>query len=99
MKHSAIFCCVAGSALMIGGGCASTMSATRTAPEITLTGSNDTVALATLEPAQTTAVTASPKTFHLGAGDSLGQAIYANYATIARANAGWQYASSPTDSE
>lgn len=31
--------------------------------------------------------------FRLGAGDSLGHAVYENYVTIVRANPKWQYAS------
>jgi hypothetical protein len=31
--------------------------------------------------------------FRLGAGDSLGQAVYENYVTIVRTNPKWQYAS------
>ena len=86
MKHTAILSTVSAMALFVSGGCSSTQTAS--APS-----ANTAVALTTLGPVQTARASSQPRTFRLGAGDALGQAIYDNYATIARSNAGWQYAS------
>lgn len=93
MRCSAIVCSLA-MLVLFAGGCSSSRLAAYTQPEVTLQGPSNTVALATLEPAPVQRAS-TQRTFQLGAGDALGQAIFANYAAIARANAGWQYANAP----
>ena len=82
-------------AVLFAGGCSSSRLSAYTQPEVTLVAPNDTVALTTLEPAPVQRPS-TQRSVQLGAGDALGQAIFANYAAIARANAGWQYANVPT---
>ena len=79
-------------ACLCAGGCASTPHETR----VFVMPSSNSIALTTLEPMQHGDAAQPTRTYQLGAGDALGQAIYANYAVLARANAGWQYASGET---
>lgn len=88
MKSTAslILTCTLASIML--GGCASTQTESR----VFIMPSSSTISLGTLEPVHTNATKQNGPVFQLGAGDALGQQIYANYAVIARANAGWQYA-------
>lgn len=95
MRRLVAVCSLTIIAVLFAGGCSSTRLAAYTQPETTLVGPTQTVALTTLGPAATQR-TSSQRFYQLGAGDALGQAIFANYAAIARANAGWQYANVPT---
>jgi hypothetical protein len=90
MKSSALISSLALVVVMCVGGCSSSRLAAYSQPQVTLDQSS-TVALGTFEPAPVHRTT-TQRAFQLGAGDALGQAIFANYAAIARANAGWQYA-------
>jgi hypothetical protein len=95
MKCSAMICSFALIVVLFASGCSSSRLAAYSQPEVTLSGQSNTVALTTLEPARAQR-SSTQRSFQLGAGDALGQAIFANYAAIARANAGWQYANAPT---
>ena len=95
MRCTALGCLLAVAVVLFAGGCSSSRLASYSQPEVTLQGSSDTVALTTFEPAPVQRVS-TQRTYQLGAGDVLGQAIFANYAAIARANAGWQYAGAST---
>ena len=105
MKSIATMLVCSISACLSLGGCAST----QTQSHVFLMAPANSIAMTTLEvqradahrSGSTTSGQFSPPgrttaAFHLGAGDALGQAIYANYAVLARANAGWQYAGAST---
>jgi hypothetical protein len=83
---------IIGIACIVVGGCASTQQDSR----VFVMPSSSTVALTTLEPVHGPSTGQQIRSFRLGAGDALGEQIYANYAVLARANAGWQYASGST---
>lgn len=71
------------------------MSGCESSQKCRLTGATPVVSLGAIGSSDSDELPLRPRSsrsFHLGAGDALGQAIYANYAAIARANAGWQYA-------
>ena|SRR5688572_11743384 len=72
---------------LVTGGCAASHGDRYAARSI---AADQFVALTIVGPAP--AQSADPAGVRLGAGDSLGQAVYQNYATIVRANPKWQFA-------
>lgn len=73
---------------LLNGGCASTNSVDDEEVELC----QPRIALAVIGPIEESNADASPTLFHLGAGDTLGQAIYANYVSFVSANGGWRLA-------
>ena len=72
---------------LAAGGCASPNAHNTMAVR---TSAEQFVALAVLGPDRPSDVPAGG--FRLGAGDSLGEAVYENYLTVVRSNPQWQYA-------
>lgn len=88
MKRTTSVACLLGlTAIAFGcGGCANQASMR----------AHQDYALTTLGPEMDPSGPQQPGVFRLGAGDALGQAIFANYIAVARSNPHWQYAGAET---
>jgi hypothetical protein len=87
MKRTGIVASLLGVTALLTGGCAN-QSSMRAHQEYSL----GTLGAAEMDPSGPQ----QPGVFRLGAGDALGQAIFANYVAVAHTNSQWRYAGAET---